>query len=285
MSRPPPPSRRPKRALGQNFLVDGNIQRRIVDVAAIEPDDAVVEIGPGRGALTGLLAERAGQLTLVELDDLLAAELEERFRDIDHVRVLHADILETRLSAISSDPSSLRVIGNIPYNITTPILFHLLEAPRPADILLMVQKEVAERIAAVEGTSGYGALSVGVQTVAEVETLLRVPPGAFRPRPRVDSAVIRIRPIRPFPLSRDEEHRLRRLTRAAFQWRRKQLRRTLRDHPDLALPPARLERLGETLDLERRPETLSPTEFVELSRWLFAESPESDPSARRDVDG
>ncbi len=285
MAGPPSSGRRPKRALGQNFLVDGNIQRRIVELAAIDPDDAVLEIGPGRGALTGLLAERAGQLTLVELDDLMAEELEARFRDTDHVRVLHADILETRLSEVTSDPSSLRVIGNIPYNITTPILFHLLEGPRPADILLMVQKEVAERIAAVEGTSGYGALSVGVQTVAEVETVLRVPPGAFRPRPRVESAVVRIRPIRPLPLSPDEEHRLRTLTRAVFQWRRKQLRRTLRDHPDLALPPERLESLGETLDLQRRPETLSPTEFIELSRWLFPGSPESDPSVEGDIDG
>lgn len=260
---------RPKRALGQNFLVDPNIRRRIVDAAEVGPDDTVLEVGPGRGALTELLADRAGRLVLVELDDALASELAARFEDRPHVEVVHGDILAQRVEELAADPARLRVIGNIPYNITTPILFHLLEGTRPRDILLMVQREVGERIAADAGTSGYGALSVGVQTVAEVELLFRVPPGAFRPRPRVDSTVIRIVPIRPAPLDRSAERALRRVTRAVFQWRRKQLGRTLRDHPDLRTAPELMEELAEELDLRRRPETLTPAEFVSLSTRLF----------------
>jgi 16S rRNA (adenine1518-N6/adenine1519-N6)-dimethyltransferase len=262
---------RPKRALGQNFLVDPNIQRRIVELAEIGPEDTVLEIGPGRGALTGHLSERAGRLILVELDDDLAPALEERFAANPSVEVHHADILEVDLTSLVDDPSRLRVVGNIPYNITTPILFHLLGGIRPADILIMVQKEVGDRIVAEPGHGGYGALTVGVRSVARAERVLNVPPGAFRPRPRVDSVVIRITPIRPPNITRSEETDLRRLTRAVFQWRRKQLGRTLRDHPDLRVPVDRLESLAErmSLDLRRRPETLSPSEFIALSRRLF----------------
>jgi 16S rRNA (adenine1518-N6/adenine1519-N6)-dimethyltransferase len=265
-------SRPAKRSLGQNFLVDKNIQRKIVDALDPGPSDHVVEIGPGRGALTAHLVARVGRLTLIELDDQLARDLLELYADTPRVRVIHADVLQVPLAELASEPGRVRVIGNIPYNITTPIVFHLLERPRPASILLMVQKEVAERLVAAPGTSEYGALSVGVRTVARVERVFDVPRGAFRPVPSVDSALVRIDPVQPPALSEEDELAVRELTRAAFQWRRKQMQKTLRDHPDLALTKAEVERLeSETgFELTRRPETFSPQELLRLSRAVVA---------------
>ena len=263
--------RRPaKRSLGQNFLVDENLQRKIVAALGAPPSAEVLEIGPGRGALTRHLAGRVRRLVLVELDDDLARELAERYAGRDDVRVVHADILDADLGALSEDPDELVVVGNIPYNITTPIVFKLLERPRPRQILLMVQDDVADRIAGPVGTKAYGALSVGVRTVAEVERLFGVGRGAFRPVPGVDSAIIRIRPFRPERLTVAQEAALRRLVRAAFQWRRKQLRRILRDHPDLAYPPEIAESAASEagVDLEDRPERLTPDQFVRLAGAL-----------------
>ena len=264
---------RAKKSLGQNFLVDGNLQRKIVEAVAPGPDDEVLEIGPGRGALTRHLAGRAGRLVLVELDDALAASLEATYGGRDDVRVVHGDVLDVDLAALVDAPERLKVVGNIPYNITTPIVFRLLERPRPADVVLMVQREVADRILAEPGTSAYGALAVGVRSVAAVERVLQVPRSAFRPVPRVDSSVVRIRPLRPEPLEPAEEEDLRTLTRAAFQWRRKQLQKILRDHPDLALGKDGVERLEAATgrDLTARPETLSPDAFIELSRAVVRE--------------
>jgi len=268
MSRQEP--RRPKKSLGQNFLVDGNLQRKIIEAVAPEPGDEILEIGPGEGALTRHLLGRSRALFLVELDDDLAASWTEETSGIPGVRVLHRDILDVKLSDLTGEVEGLKVVGNIPYNITTPILFHLLERPRPRDILLMVQKEVAERIVAPPGVAAFGALSVGVRTVAEVERVLRVPASAFRPVPRVDSVVIRVTPLRPPPLSVDEEASVRHLTRAAFQWRRKQFQSILRSHPDLGLSREEVMTLEERtgFDLTRRPETFSPEAFIRLSRAL-----------------
>lgn len=261
---------RAKRSLGQHFLVDGNLQRKIVETLAAEADDDVLEIGPGREALTRHLVGRPRRLVLVELDDDMAAALEERYGDRDDVTVVHGDVLETDLAALVSDPGALKVVGNIPYNITAPIVFRLLERPRPAEILLMVQKEVAERITADPGTKAYGALSVGVRSVADARLLFGVPRTAFRPVPNVDSAVLRIRPHRPPPLTEKEEETLRRLTRVAFQWRRKQFQKTLRDHPETGLHRDQLRAVEKEtgFDLRRRPETFSPEEFVLLSRTI-----------------
>lgn len=261
---------RAKRSLGQHFLVDGNLQRKIVETLGAEEDDEVLEIGPGREALTRHLVGRPRRLVLVELDDDMAAALEERYGDRDDVTVVHGDVLETDLAALSSDPGALKVVGNIPYNITAPILFRLLERPRPAEILLMVQKEVAERITAEPGTKAYGALSVGVRSVADARLLFGVPRTAFRPVPNVDSAVLRIRPHRPPPLTEEEEETLRDLTRVAFQWRRKQFQKTLRDHPETGFHRDQLRAVEKEtgFDLRRRPETFSPEEFVLLSRTI-----------------
>lgn len=261
---------RAKRSLGQNFLVDPNLQRKIVDAVGAGPRDEVVEIGPGQGALTRHLAEKVGRLVLVELDNDLAAALEGEYAGREDVEVVHGDVLQVELTGHVRDPSDLRVVGNIPYNITTPILFRLLERPRPREIVLMVQDEVADRIVASEGTSAYGALAVGVQSVARAERLFRVGRGAFRPVPRVDSAVVRIVPLDPEPLTLDEEARLRTLVRAAFQWRRKQLGKILRDHPDLRVPATAAEAVAEEvgIDLQDRPERLSPGMFIRLAGSL-----------------
>jgi 16S rRNA (adenine1518-N6/adenine1519-N6)-dimethyltransferase len=267
---PPRPRNRAKRSLGQNFLVDPNLQRKIVEAVGGGAEDEVLEVGPGRGALTRHLVGKVGRLVLVELDNDLAAALSERYAGRADLTVINADILAVNPGDHVRDPGRLRVVGNIPYNITTPILFHLLERPRPREIVVMVQEEVADRIVAPVGSSAYGALAVGVRSVALAERLFRVGRGAFRPVPGVDSAVVRIRPLAPPPLSEEEEKRLRTLVRAAFQWRRKQMGKILRDHPDLGLPPEQLQAAAEAagVSVRDRPERLSPEAFIALSRHL-----------------
>ena len=261
---------RAKKSLGQNFLLDPNLQRKIVSALEAGPNDEVLEIGPGHGALTDHLEGRVGRLVLVEIDDELAARLERRFEGRADVEVVNRDVLEVPFGEVSRDPGALRVIGNIPYNITTPILFRMLERPRPARIVLMVQDDVADRIVAPVGTRAYGALSVGVRSVATVERLFRVGRKSFRPVPRVDSAIIRIDPFRPERTTAEQEARLRALVRAAFQWRRKQLGKILRDHPELAHSDAVVGAAAEAAGvvLTDRPERLSPETFVRLALAL-----------------
>ena len=263
-------SSRAKRSLGQNFLVDDNIQRKIVDALGASDVDEVLEIGPGKGALTRHLAGTVRRLTLVELDDILAANLQKRFAERPDVRVLHDDVLDVDLGGLFDDLGDVLVIGNIPYNITTPIIFRLLQRPRPRDVVLMVQAEVAERMTAAVGTKAYGALSVGIRTVARVQRLFKVGRGAFRPVPKVESALVRITPRLPEPLCLEEEVRVRKLVRATFQWRRKQLRKILRDHPSLSLDVGRVDAILEDLGIapEVRPENLTPESFVALSEAL-----------------
>lgn len=270
MSGPSHRVHRARRSLGQNFLVDANIQRKIVDALAPGPDDEILEIGPGQGALTRHLAGTCRRLVLVELDRDLAADLRARYAGRTDVEVVEADFLDVDPASIVRDPEAVRVVGNIPYNVTTPIVFRLLQRPRPADVLLMVQREVALRMAAAPDSSEYGALSVGVQTVARVERVMKVPRNAFRPVPGVESAVVRITPLRPAPLTPEQEGAVRDLTRVAFGWRRKQFQRILRDHPRYGLAAEAVARLETDLevDLRRRPETFSPADFVELSRRL-----------------
>jgi 16S rRNA (adenine1518-N6/adenine1519-N6)-dimethyltransferase len=260
---------RAKRSLGQNFLIDPNLQRRIVDSLEPGPDDEVLEIGPGVGALTQHLVGRVRRLVLVELDNALAARLRERFADDPSVEIINEDVLEVPLERITADPARLKVIGNIPYNITTPILFSLLERrPRPREIVLMVQREVADRLLEKAGTKTYGALAVGVQAVADATRVLNVSREAFRPVPDVMSSVVRIVPHDPPRLEPDEEGALRELTRAAFQQRRKQFQRILRDA--YSLSAEEVEALGAEvgMDLRQRPETFSAERFIDLSRAL-----------------
>ena len=265
---------RPKRFLGQNFLVDRRAQERIVRALGAGAEDDVVELGPGRGALTQHLIGRVRRLRLVELDRRLAAEWRRVLADRDGstVTVVEGDMLEKDLHHAFPEPEAAFVIGNLPYNITSPVIFRLLERPRPRAAVLTVQAEVAERLTAHPGAGPYGALSVGVQAVADCRLLFRLPPGAFHPRPKVRSAVVRVSPIKPPPLSEYRERSLRKVVRASFSWRRKQLGRTLARHPDLALGRSSaaelLGRLGIAPDA--RPETLSPPQFIALADQIDA---------------
>ncbi|MFL5385114.1 MAG: 16S rRNA (adenine(1518)-N(6)/adenine(1519)-N(6))-dimethyltransferase RsmA [Longimicrobiaceae bacterium] len=260
---------RAKRALGQNFLIDPNVQRKIVSALEAGPGDEVLEIGPGVGALTRHLAGKVRRLVLVELDNDLAARLREEFAGDPSVEVLNEDVLEVPLERISADPGRLKVIGNIPYNITTPILFGLLERrPRPALVVLMVQREVADRILEPAGSKTYGALAVGVQAVADVSRVMNVSRDAFRPVPDVMSSVVRIVPHAPPRLTPEDEGALRELTRAAFQQRRKQFQRILRDAYDLSVDEVAEVGRAAGMDLVQRPETFPPQKFIDLARVL-----------------
>ncbi|MEX2583778.1 MAG: 16S rRNA (adenine(1518)-N(6)/adenine(1519)-N(6))-dimethyltransferase RsmA [Gemmatimonadota bacterium] len=263
-------SHRAKKSLGQNFLIDPNLQRKIVEALAPSPDDEVLEIGPGHGALTSHLAGTVRRLILVEIDRDLASHLATKFADRPSIVVLSADILETSLDEVAEDPARLKVIGNIPYNITTPIIFHLLERrPRPTSIVLTVQREVADRLLARPGGKEFGALAVGVQSVASIERITHVGRYAFRPIPDVESTVIRITPFQPPPLDQSTEQALRSLSRTAFGMRRKQFQRILRDA--LSLSAEEVGRLGDTtgLDLSARPETFDALDFIRLTRALI----------------
>ncbi|MGD2153576.1 MAG: 16S rRNA (adenine(1518)-N(6)/adenine(1519)-N(6))-dimethyltransferase RsmA [Gemmatimonadales bacterium] len=261
---------RAKKSLSQNFLVDPGLQRRIIAAIEPRPEDRVLEIGPGKGALTQHLAHSVGRLTLIELDDELAAELQELYRSREDVDVIHGDALDLSISEIAGD-LPLKVIGNIPYGITTPIIFHLLDRrPRPTLIVLTVQKEVALRLAARPGTKEYGALTVGVQAVARVEPLFTINRAAFRPRPDVDSMCVRIVPRSPPPLTLEQEAALRTLTRAAFQRRRKQLQNVLRQAAEYSLSGEALTALLEPLGIDpaTRPDALPVADYVRLADAL-----------------
>jgi 16S rRNA (adenine1518-N6/adenine1519-N6)-dimethyltransferase len=265
-----PSRQRAKRSLGQNFLIDPNLQRKIVAALGAEPTDEVVEVGPGRGALTQHLIGTVQRLVLIELDNELSALWTAEVAGRDDVCVVHGDVLEQPFWQHVQTPAEALVVGNIPYNITSPIIFRLLERPRPREIVLMVQREVADRITAPVGSKAYGALTVGVRSVATAERLFGVGRQAFRPVPGVDSAVIRITPLKPEPLVAADEERLRVVVRAVFQWRRKQLGKTLRDHPDLRVPADQLSGVAASVgfELAHRPEQLSPEDFIRLAAAL-----------------
>jgi 16S rRNA (adenine1518-N6/adenine1519-N6)-dimethyltransferase len=247
---------------GQHFLSDKNILTSIVD--ALDPGraDTVVEIGPGRGSLTEILAERSGKLVGIEIDRALAEQLRRKFANKPNVEIVEADVLETELSSLVGDEYLL--IGNVPYYITTPIIFRALEPPIPRRSVFLVQSEVADRMAAGAGTESYGALSVNIAVVATVERVLDVPASAFSPPPKVESAVVRIIP-RATPLIGGEAIAAFRIfVQAAFGLRRKQMGRVLRTVRGLSVDDAMktLERAG--IDSEARPEVVSPEQFRNL---------------------
>ncbi len=217
--------------LGQNFLVDEGVLEGIVEAAEVKEGDRVLEIGPGPGVLTEKLLERGAKVTAVELDRGMCALLEERFGECPELRVLHQDILKTDLNELlgsgdeeGREPRDWKVAANLPYYITTPVLFALLkESRRFSSITIMVQKEVAQRMEAGPGTGAYGALSLAVQYAAEVKKALSVPPSAFWPRPKVESAVVVLKPHEKPPVEVDSAEDLFRVIRGAFAKRRKTL--------------------------------------------------------------
>lgn len=255
---------RAKKRLGQHFLTDRRLLARIADALGATSADTVIEIGPGRGALTEPLLARAGRVIAIELDRVLAPMLRERWADEPRLNVVEGDVLEQDLGALAGGPYLLA--GNVPYNITTPILFHAMRRPRPLRAVYLVQREVAERIACPPGGDAYGALSVNVQALATAELLFGVPARAFKPAPKVDSALIRIVPRDDPAVTADEEDAFRVLVQGAFGLRRKQLRRVLRTLWSLQVEEADALLARAGLDGEVRPETLSPADFARLLR-------------------
>ena len=263
---PGPGFGRAKKALGQHFLHEVAYIERIVDAVDPRPGDRLVEIGPGQGALTLPLLRRHGALTVVEFDRDLIVPLTRAAEGAGALEVIHRDVLEVDFSALAGDGPPLRVVGNLPYNISSPILFHMLEhSTAVADMHFMLQKEVVERMAAEPGSKAYGRLSVMLQAGCVVVPLFEVPPGAFRPPPKVDSAVVRLAPRPPGEAGIHDQARFAAVVRAAFGQRRKTLRNSL---SGLCAPEA-FEAAG--IDPGTRAERLSVAEFVRLANATSAD--------------
>ncbi|MEO8911304.1 MAG: 16S rRNA (adenine(1518)-N(6)/adenine(1519)-N(6))-dimethyltransferase RsmA [Gemmatimonadaceae bacterium] len=261
---PPKRTRHPPvlRKYGQHFLSDDRILEGIVNALGATTRDTVVEIGPGRGSLTDILAQRTNRLIAIEIDRALADQLVVKYRDRPSVEIVQGDVLETDLHALAG-PDFL-LIGNVPYNITTPIVFKALDPPMPRRSVFLVQREVAERMAAREDTEAYGALTVNVAVVADTQLVMSVPPSAFKPPPKVDSTVIRLTP-RAVPLIAVESlPAFRTFVQAAFSLRRKQMQKVLRTIRAISPEESKaiLERAG--IEGAARPEVVSPEEFVKL---------------------
>ena len=253
---------RPKKRFGQHFLHDRNVIGRIVAALAPRPDDHVVEIGPGKGALTRELATHLPHFDAVELDRDLLAHLPSVIPP-DKLTLHGADALEYDFCQLVQKGRKLRLVGNLPYNISTPLLFHLLDqASCIQDMLFMLQKEVVQRLAASPGGKDYGRLSVMIQYRCSVEKLFEVASGAFTPPPKVDSAMVRLVPLAAPPVAINDEAQFARVVRAAFASRRK----TLRNNMKGLLSAEDMTALG--IDPTRRAETLSLAEFAVLSNAI-----------------
>ncbi|WP_372716315.1 16S rRNA (adenine(1518)-N(6)/adenine(1519)-N(6))-dimethyltransferase RsmA [Immundisolibacter sp.] len=249
-----------RKRFGQNFLQSPGIIAHIVATLAPEPGETLVEIGPGHGALTAPVLERAGTLTAIELDRDLAAKLATRFATHAGLRLLSADALRFDFTSLTVPGAPLRVFGNLPYNISTPLLFHLLsQRSAIAYMLFMLQREVVDRMAAAPGDTDYGRLSVMIQYACRVEALFVVPPGAFSPAPKVHSRMVELTPYRQLPYPAGDEKRFAEVVQRAFSQRRKTLRNSLAgvvDEPQFA---------AAAVDPALRPERLSVADFVRLA--------------------
>lgn len=250
--------------LGQNFLIREDIVNGIVAAAALQPGDAVLEIGPGIGTLTQGLAAAGAQVTAVEIDRKLLPVLDKTLAGYDNVRVLHADILKVDISQ-EMQGQAFKVVANLPYYITTPIIMGLLEQKLPISVLVtMVQKEVAERMVARPGTKDYGALSVAVQYYTQADIVFAVPPSSFMPPPAVDSAVIRCVVREKPPVEVNDEKLFFRIVKAAFSQRRKTLLNALKSS---GAPAEQIKAALAKADIDgtRRGETLSIEEFGRIT--------------------
>lgn len=254
---------KPRKRFGQHFLNHRAILDRIAEALGPSPGDLVLEIGPGQGDLTEALAARGARVVAIEKDRDLVPLVRER---LPHVTVLEGDALELdwREAAGIGPGDDMLVTGNIPYNITTPLLDRALTPPRPRRIVFLVQKEVADRIVAGPGSKTYGALSVGVQAVARIEKLFPVPAGAFHPPPKVDSAVIRLTPLAQPLVANQDLRRFRRLVVGLFGFRRKQLSRGLRELTGWTAEQVESALAQATLAPEVRAETIPPEGFHRL---------------------
>ncbi|WKD49447.1 16S rRNA (adenine(1518)-N(6)/adenine(1519)-N(6))-dimethyltransferase RsmA [Microbulbifer spongiae] len=257
-----------RKRFGQNFLIDETIIERIVRAIAPRASDRLVEIGPGQGAITELLLQHCPSLTAVELDRDLVPLLQFKFREYPQFQVIEQDALKFDFGSIAAQ-SALRIVGNLPYNISTPLLFHLLSFKgKVQDMHFMLQKEVVDRLSATPGTKSYGRLSVMAQYHCRVQGLFPVPARSFRPAPKVESAIVRLTPHSPPSCSAKDERLLGQIVNTAFQQRRKTLRNALKPlFPEL-------EPESVPLDMSRRPETLSVGDFVQLANTCFERNSE-----------
>lgn len=262
-----------QKRFGQNFLIDTNIIEKIIEGAGITKEDTILEIGPGIGSLTQMMAEAAGRVIAVEIDKKLIPVLEDTLGDYDNIRLINEDILKLNIDEVIKEENikSLKVVANLPYYITTPIIMNLLERDLPIEsITVMIQKEVAERMNAVPGTKSYGSLSLAVKYHATTEIVAMVPPGCFIPKPKVGSAVIKLTKLSEPSVKSENEALMFKLIRGGFAQRRKTFINSVTgsqaiDH-DKATVAEALEQMG--LDLRIRGEALNLEQFAELSTIL-----------------
>lgn len=259
---------------GQNFLIDPRVLDRIIDAAEITPDDFVLEIGPGIGTMTQYLCEHARAVAAVEIDKNLIPILHDTLKEYDNVEVINEDILKVDIRALAEEKNGgkpIKVVANLPYYITTPIIMGLFESHVPiASITVMVQKEVADRMQVGPGTKDYGALSLAVQYYAKPQIVANVPPNCFMPRPNVGSAVIRLTRHPEAPVEVADEKLMFRIIRASFNQRRKTLVNGLTNAPDIPLSKEEIQASLAELGVESniRGEVLTLEQFAQLSNII-----------------
>jgi 16S rRNA (adenine1518-N6/adenine1519-N6)-dimethyltransferase len=276
---------RPSKSLGQNFLTDNNIIKRIVDAADVNDNDLVIEIGPGLGGMTSELAARAGRVMAVEIDKHLIPVLNENLKNFTNVHILNKDILKVDINAdllelpelkqTGFKPSGFKVIANLPYYITTPVIMKLLEGEIFADMMVfMVQKEVADRIAAKPGGKEYGALSVAVQYYSKPAKVFDVPPQCFIPQPGVDSSVVKFDILKTPPVPLEDKELFFRIVRASFGQRRKTLVNALYNSGYFNADKDKIKDFLRNVGIgeNQRGETLTIMQFAELSNFIFKNS-------------
>ena len=252
-----------RKRFGQNFLIDHGIIRDIVRAVHPQKQDLIVEIGPGKGAITQLLADSCDNLSVIELDRDLVPWLKVKFEKHPNFHLYQADALQFDFAQLIQNDQPLRIVGNLPYNISTPLIFHLLSySSQVRDMHFMLQKEVVKRMAAQAGDSAYGRLGIMVQYYCEVENLFEVPPTSFDPAPKVDSAIVRLVPYKNIPHKATNIKTLENLVNVAFQQRRKTLRNALKQ----LLDPEVMEQLP--IDTSARAEEISLAEYVATSNLL-----------------
>ena len=257
------PFHKARKRFGQNFLHDHSIIQRISQSIYPKPGDRMVEIGPGQGALTEYMLEGSGELDVIELDRDLIPTLKLRFGLNKNFRIHEGDAMKFDFASLKTDERELRVVGNLPYNISTPLIFHLLEFQGMiSDMHFMLQKEVVLRLAAQAGDKHYGRLGIMTQYYCSVDYLFTVGPGAFKPAPKVDSAIVRLTPHKTLPYPCKDVAMLEVVVRDAFSQRRKTIRNTLKKH----LKVEELETLG--IDPGARPEVLFLADYVRIADYL-----------------
>ncbi|WXR63100.1 16S rRNA (adenine(1518)-N(6)/adenine(1519)-N(6))-dimethyltransferase RsmA [Peptostreptococcaceae bacterium AGR-M142] len=260
------------KSLGQNFLIDNNILNKIVDSALIEEDDYVIEVGPGIGTLTREIAKRAKKVIAVEIDKTLIPILEETLADFDNASVVNEDILKLDIKKLIDEEfegKRVKLVANLPYYVTTPIIMRFLEEEIPLkNMVVMIQKEVGERIESKPNKKTYGALSVGVQFYSSVDIIGIVPKTVFIPQPKVDSIVIRLNIYEQLPYKVSDRKKFFKIVRGAFAQRRKTLLNTLSSSLSISKDEIK-ELVKDEIDLKRRGETLSIEEFVKLYELIY----------------